>query len=360
MPADAAYRNPPHYLAKVTTITIIQRRGPSKATSVYAITSLLAEPLLSLAPTPLATSSPPTPSPRGSLHPSSHNLSPPSAVPNSAMTASPPPPAQTTQPASTYAHSLNPPLTFILFVVIALAAAWTLTVCLIHYRGATAGYTQQRPCSPTPAARRWTWQPRRLNPVTFFKRAHGTEYEALDSDGEDDSAGSGLFSALELRMRDAINPSPLNPYLVAPGREPRAAGSAVGGYGEEEWKLRHRAFFGVGQGGDDAVDSSESRGAYSSSGTERESIVSEAREAQAREVLRACGVGTAAIDEEMRRCWVDVGLEAIDGVVDRFSARIVRWTDGGELVLPLAEGKRDGERRRRRRRGDGGQAMRVE
>jgi hypothetical protein len=28
----------------------------------------------------------------------------------------------------------------------------------------------------------------------------------------------------------------------------------------------------------------------------------------------------------------------VDGAVDRLTARIVRWTDEGELVLPIAEG----------------------
>lgn len=36
--------------------------------------------------------------------------------------------------------------------------------------------------------------------------------------------------------------------------------------------------------------------------------------------------------------WVDWGLAAVDGLVDRLTARIVRWTDEGELVLPISEG----------------------
>ncbi len=43
--------------------------------------------------------------------------------------------------------------------------------------------------------------------------------------------------------------------------------------------------------------------------------------------------------------WVDLGLAAVDGAVDRVAARIVRWTDDGgrdeELVLPLVKGKLD-------------------
>jgi hypothetical protein len=231
------------------------------------------------------------------------------------------------------------PLHTILFLVIVLtlAATWTLLVCLIHYRGTTTGLKQHTSTSthspsPPPSTHSRTWP---LNP---FKRARSSKhkYEALghlDADAEDERDGArALSSALELRsLKSAggMDGSPLNPFLVEPGRDSDGLGRGGMRRGEKEWALRHRAFFGV-EGGENSLASL--LGAGEECGTD---VVQDG------EALLAGAAGSLVLDRgefAWRGGWVDWGLGAVDGAVDRLTARIVRWTDEGELVLPIAEG----------------------
>ena len=107
---------------------------------------------------------------------------------------------------------------------------------------------------------------------------------------------------------------------------------------EEEWVLQHRAIFGL-EGGENnraswlgAGEMSGEVGAEGGCGTDG---------VQDGEALLAGAAGSLVFergDSAWRRGWVDWGLAAVDGAVDRLTAKIVRWTDEGELVLPITEG----------------------
>jgi hypothetical protein len=297
---------------------------------------------LSLSPT-----STPSPSPTHLTTPTHHPPLPPETPrPNALVIDQAPAPTMhaphnifappSTSPAHLAPHTILAIL--LLIIVLTLAATWTLLVCIIHYRGTTTGLKQHaststHSSSPPPSTHSRAWP---LNP---FKRARSSKhkYEALehcDADAEDgkDSARA-LSSALELRsLKSAggMDGSPLNPFLVEPGRDSDGLGRGIMRRGEEEWALRHRAFFGGGEGGENSPASL--LGAGAERGTDG---------VQDDEALLAGAAGSLVLERgefAWRGGWVDWGLGAVDGAVDRLTARIVRWTDEGELVLPIAEG----------------------
>ena len=225
----------------------------------------------------------------------------------------------------------------LLVIVLTTVAIWTLLVCLIHYRGITTGgkstraaHTRPHSPSPPPSTRGRAWL---RNP---FQRARSStyKYEALghrDADAHDESGGArALSSALQLRSFVGDDgASPLNPFLVAPGRDSLELVRGGRRRGEEDWALRHRAFFGV-EGGENSPASL--LGAGEGRGTD---------EVQDGAALLAGAAGSLVFERgesAWRGGWVDWGLAAVDGWVDRLTARIVRWTDEGELVLPISEG----------------------
>ena len=245
----------------------------------------------------------------------------------------------------------------LLIIILTLAATWTLLVCLIHYRGTTTGGKAahaartrlQSPIAAQAASPLRRLLPRspstppsthnRAWPCNPFQRARKPKhkYEALehrDADAEDDNDGArALSSGIELRSIEGSggqDGSPLNPFLVEPGRDSDdELGQGRMRRGETEWVLRHRAFFGA-EGDENSPASSLGMG----EGRDRDDV-------QDGEALLAGAAGSLVFergDPAWRRGWVDWGLAAVDGTVDRLTTKIVRWTDEGELVLPVAEG----------------------
>ena len=219
-----------------------------------------------------------------------------------------------TSPAQLPPHTILAIL--LLVIVFTTATIWTLLVCLIHYRGTTTGgksthaaHTRPLSPSPPPSTRGRAWL---RNP---FQRARSSTYK---------------YEALQLRsFIGDDDASPLNPFLVAPGRDSLELVRGGSRRGEEEWALRHRAFFGV-EGGENRPASL--LGAGEGRGTD---------EVQDGAALLAGAAGSVVFgggESAWRGGWVDWGLAAVDGLVDRLTARIVRWTDEGELVLPISEG----------------------
>lgn len=148
-------------------------------------------------------------------------------------------------------------------------------------------------------------------------------YAALNSSADEhelDSWVEGRASAHDVATHltaDAGDLSLANPFLVAPDQPLK---SIVRPRTSAEWVEQRRIYF--------------------SSDAEKEDVESEAREAQGWWASLARNAQQGA-----DKSWVDLGLAAVDGAVDRFGAKIIRWTDDGgkdeALLLPLAKGKRD-------------------
>lgn len=201
------------------------------------------------------------------------------------------------------------------------------------------------PSSPTTPPHRWT-DPLHLTPYT---RGRGKEYtDFRTANVELDSQALVSARDLPLQTRDAA--SPLNPFLVVPGQALGARGSILDRQrGEQEWVQRHYAFFGDREG-ENAMGSifapKRRRAAHAWSRYEEVSVGIEAQEAQGRGAVSANDTLSemSKYDGE-GMSWVDVGLAAVDGAVEKVAAGIVRWADDGgrdeELVLPLARGRSD-------------------
>ncbi|KAF1928270.1 uncharacterized protein M421DRAFT_92548 [Didymella exigua CBS 183.55] len=248
-------------------------------------------------------------------------------------------------------YSANPPLAQIgaalLVFVLVTATAWCIIVMGVHWRGTTTGMvpaSQRRRCDEreyaiAEAAGWWARQ-----------RAwtRWASYAALRSDDGDGSPAYELGTAtrdlcthLATGTQDA---SPTNPYLVPPSQRWRRAGRQRG---SAEWAEEHRSYFSA-SGTRSPAAGSASRGLGSPrslSGAELEEVESEAREAQGRGASLACGDSREALGKTERTSWVDLGLAAVDGAVDRLAGKIVRYTeDGGKdeaLLLPLTKSKQD-------------------
>lgn len=241
-----------------------------------------------------------------------------------------------------------------MLVVIAVAAAWSVVVCLIHYRGVTTGMAARRRVGEK-GERKGRWRKRVVRTFRFAKGAG--RYEELQSEDEGSSGvelrTGGRTSAHDLcvdppfRTRSLATPffSPYNPYLVPPDAP---LCQTVRPRGSVEWADEHRAFFSGGTSTSLRSPAARSRGSsstHSLSSAEVEDIESEAREAQGRRASHARVVENELPPHSERVSWVDLGLAMVDGAVDRAAAKIVRWADDGGadegLVLPLAKSKSD-------------------
>lgn len=177
-------------------------------------------------------------------------------------------------------------------------------------------------------------------------------YETLRSDEEDETE---LRTALRASAHDlpgamddrAGSRSPLNPYLVPPNQSLQPSMRRIRPRGSSEWAEEHRAFFEgrTPVSAETAAHVSGSSSRHSLSDAELEDVESEAREAQGRRASLALATERGELDGRAYRSWVDLGLAAVDGAVDRVTGKIVRWTDDGgddeALLLPLAKGKQD-------------------
>ncbi|KAF3037736.1 hypothetical protein E8E11_006396 [Didymella keratinophila] len=238
----------------------------------------------------------------------------------------------------------TPWLAVLVFLIVAIAAAWSVVVMLIHWRGTTTGiestssHNQHRGQGAEQAELECGWRAwlQRLRP---WAQNGGGRYEVLHSAEQelDEQHEYGLNSAHDLLKEDA---SPTNPFLVAPdqplNRRVKPRSSA-------EWVQEHRAYFSSAPGS--RIPTTPSRrpsSPHSLSYTEMEDIEAEAREAQGRRASLAPG-GDRAFWRQERASWVDLGLAAVDGAMDRLAGKIVRYADDGDkdeaLLLPLAKGK---------------------
>lgn len=235
----------------------------------------------------------------------------------------------------------TPSIAVLAFLLLAIAGAWAVVVMLIHWRGTTTGMStaRSRPRSGDDGARSgsgwWAW-PRDRRP---WARG-GERYEAISSaEHELDDFATGKTSAHDVHAPaddGRGSGSPVNPFLVAPdqsvNRRVKARSSA-------EWAEQHRIYFSSPSG---------SRGhssPHSLSSAELKDVEAEAREAQGRRASLAWGDAVAVAGRNDYRSWVDLGLAAVDGAVDRLAGKIVRYTDDGgkveALLLPLAKGKQE-------------------
>ena len=357
--APAAHHQHHHYHQKPITVTQIKHQGTHDITSVYEIqaqTALVLDELhsLSLSATPIAmppsaiaitptsaishttTSNYPKPSPPTFLYPEpivplhvyEHKMQ------RDAREQNPQLPHLRFAPRSnSLAWSMPTWLVFIMFVIIALAAFWSAVVWLIHYRGNTTGMRSTTSNTKQDPWARWM---QRWNPF-----ARSSRYQALHSVEDDDDEElrtAALASAHDVRTQIDPAMSPPNPYLVPPDQPLRRS---VRVRSSAEWAEEHRAFFtssATHSAAPSLIHSRTSSSSHSSS-AELLDVEAEAREAQGRRPL--------VVPESNRssKSWVDMGLAAVDGAVDRFADRVIRWGDDnggdGAMLLPLAKGKQD-------------------
>ena len=238
----------------------------------------------------------------------------------------------------------------LVFAVIAGAGLWAVIVMLIHWRGTTTGMSSgSQPGSKDSSSNTNTgWRPwiRRLNP----RARTDARYEVLNSADEheltDYAAGKTSAHDLHTPADDGTGGiSLVNPFLVTPDQWLNVSMRRFRPRGSAEWAELHRAYFSSKAGTPTpGTPSRVPSSPHSLSYTELEDIEAEAREAQGRRASLALG-GERARGRQERTSWVDLGLAAVDGAVDRLAGRIVRYADDGGkdevLLLPLAEGKQD-------------------
>jgi hypothetical protein len=223
----------------------------------------------------------------------------------------------------------------LVFLLIAVAGTWAFVVMLVHWRGATTG---MQPANFQESGEeregRAGWFARIC--LQLHPRARTGRYEVLrDTDAHEldaDANSQALSSAHDLRAGKA---SPTNPFLVAPDQSPT---HRIKPRSSAEWAQEHRIYFSSASGSrTPATPSRLPSSPHSLSYTELEDVEAEAREAH--------GVGERALGRQERASWVDLGLAAVDGAVDRLAGKIVRYTDDMDkdeaLLLPLAKGKQD-------------------
>ncbi|KAF1363597.1 hypothetical protein EJ07DRAFT_173479 [Lizonia empirigonia] len=251
---------------------------------------------------------------------------------------------RSTARSGTYTWSTPGWLALAVFTALAVTCVWSMLVCAIHWRGVTTGMAAKKRGRAGSGVwpRGWgMWRP-------FAKEAR---YGALQSGSVDDAGGEGgggrergvasahaVSSGLE-------RVSPVNLFLVPPSAAGGLSSRGLRPRDSAEWAAEHRAFF-LGEG-DGALTA---RSGVASEmrlleGSERDDVKEEAREAQGGRASPIQRTEDASFRTEMGRGWVDLGLAVVDGAVDGFTRKIVRWTDGNgrdeELVLPLAKGKTD-------------------
>lgn len=222
-----------------------------------------------------------------------------------------------------------------------------MMVAAVHWRGETAGMELWRQKKSKKAARKreedeqdeeeenekrrgWKTWFHLLNPLVH---ANYTPLLTKPSgpDLDDCTAGPALSSAHDVpsQLQDVLSPE--NPFLVSPNTQTRV----VRPCGSAEWAEQHRVFFA-------ASALAPGSSAHTFPDAEVTSVEMELREALDGR-LAGAGEAEIGVGGAEGRSWVDLGLAAVDGAVDRVAARIVMWTnDGGrdeELVLPLAKGK---------------------
>ncbi|KAF9691432.1 hypothetical protein EKO04_010764 [Ascochyta lentis] len=171
-------------------------------------------------------------------------------------------------------------LPVVAFGVIGMAALWTIIVCGIHWRGATTGMSRGSTTLRKHKGRNqngsgWrAWVGRRFSPF-----ASQGDYTALATATElvDEHVGA-ITSAHDM----GAHLSPLNPYLVPPDTRLHFSGRNVRPRESSEWAAEHRAFFLEAGRDESAVQSRTSSLTHSLSGSEREDVEFEAREAQGR------------------------------------------------------------------------------
>ncbi|KAF2626637.1 hypothetical protein BU25DRAFT_491979 [Macroventuria anomochaeta] len=396
MAPAAHHRYHPHHHRKAITVTYVEHKDAHDVTSLYeivlpsALTSNYAAPSfspdndlslsLSLSPPPTTTSTPlsfattasnpstaiatatrlssqtttsnyPRPSPPTFLYP--EPIVPPHVYEYNMQRDALHGPQHQHHSLAHKANHQTPtaPLWLVIFVfaVIGIAAAWSVVVCLIHWRGTTTGmvpqsYHEQREGGGAALwAREIGWSPFAGKRKGRYEVLHTNSSEEINNGAE--MRRGGRTSAHDVPFESAYSAqdqSPVNPYLVPPdqhlGRRPKLRCST-------EWAEEHRAFFSSSSSRSPAAHSRGSSSTQSLSGAELEDVESEACEAQGRRASRVRETGQGDLDRRANRSWVDLGLAVVDRAVDRVAARIVRWTDDGgrdeELVLPLAKGKQD-------------------
>lgn len=242
-------------------------------------------------------------------------------------------------------HISTPLIAVLVSILLAIAGAWALVVMLMHWRRTTTGMAtaRPRPRSGDDGVRsdimRWTWL-RELD-IRHWARG-GKGYEAVSSAKHELSDFStGETWAYELRARTdggSGSGSPVNPFLVEPDQRLSMSTRRVC-RSSAEWAAQRRVYFS---------SSSGSRGPDSRhmlSSVELEDVEAEAREEQGRRASLARGDAVAVAGGNENRSWVDLGLTAVDGAVDRLAGKIIRYTDDGgkdeALLLPFAEGKQE-------------------
>jgi hypothetical protein len=241
----------------------------------------------------------------------------------------------------------------LVFAVVAGAGLWAVIVMLIHWHGTATGMSSSgsRERSTDDNTERntrwWPWL-QKINPCA----RSGARYEALNSADEHElneyAAGKTSAHDFNAPADDGIgSDSPINPFLVAPDQSLYVSVRTVRPRGSAEWAQEHRAYFSSPFGSrSSAAHSREYGSTQSLSNTEMEGIEAkaEAREAQGRRASLAPG-GARALGRQQRASWVDLGLAAVDGAVDRLAGRIVRYVDDGgkdeALLMPLPKGKQD-------------------
>lgn len=232
-------------------------------------------------------------------------------------------------------HTWSTPgwLALAIFTALAVACVWSMLVCAIHWRGVTTGMAAKK--------RRWgTWRP-------FAKKAR---YEPLRSGSVDEAGGERGerergFASAHADSSGLERMSPVNLFLVPPNAAGGLSSRDLRPRDSAEWAAEHRAFF-LGEGNEALAARSGVASEMSLlEGSERDDVEEEAREAQGGRASQMQRTEDASIRTDMGRGWVDLGLAVVDGAVDGFTRKIVRWTDGNgrdeELVLPLAKGKTD-------------------